>query len=86
MILMIFRNFLHPTVHRELFKSRPTHICHRHTSPRGGDDDNDHRHTSPRGGNDDNFYDGNDIGDDDDFDYCFDDDLNDAFDIMWLFL
>ena len=72
MILMIFRNFLHPTVHRELFKSRPTHICHRHTSPRGG--------------NDDNFYDGNDIGDDDDFDYCFDDDLNDAFDIMWLFL
>ena len=47
MLIMILRNFLYPTMHRELFKSRPTHICHRHPSPRGRDDD----------GNDDDSFD-----------------------------
>ena len=47
MLIMILRNFLYPAMHRELFKSRPTHICHRHPSPRGRDDD----------GNDDDSFD-----------------------------
>ena len=38
MMMMMLRYFLHLAVHRELFKSGPPHFCHRHSSPRGGDD------------------------------------------------
>ena len=59
MMLIMLRYFLHTAVHRELFKSRPPHIRHRHSSPRGGDDADDDC---------DNFE------DDDVNDYCGNDD------------